>query len=196
VFAGWPNLLTWMRIAFIPLLVATFYLPWVWARPAAAIVFSIAAITDWLDGHLARRLGQTTTFGAFLDPVADKLIVATALVLIVQKDPRAWVALCAMTIIGREIAITALREWMATIGERSLVQVSWLGKVKTTFQITAVIMLLFHQPFPPQAWMPFELPVQLPIYELGLLALVAAAALTLWSMVLYLRAAWPLLRDR
>jgi CDP-diacylglycerol--glycerol-3-phosphate 3-phosphatidyltransferase len=176
----------------IPLLVVVFYLPFPWARPAAAIVFAIAAITDWLDGHLARRLDQSTPFGAFLDPVADKLIVTTALVLIVQQDPRAWVALCAMVIIGREIAITALREWMATIGEGRLLQVSWLGKVKTTFQIAAVIMLIFQQDLP--LW-PVAPEAALPIYPMGLVALVGAAVMTLWSMYLYLMAAWPLLRD-
>jgi CDP-diacylglycerol---glycerol-3-phosphate 3-phosphatidyltransferase len=192
VFGNWPTIVTWTRIGMIPLLVVVFYLPFPWARPAAAIVFAVAAITDWLDGHLARRLDQTTPFGAFLDPVADKLIVTTALVLIVQQDPRAWVALCAMVIIGREIAITALREWMATIGERKLIQVSWLGKVKTTFQITAVIMLIYQQDLP--LW-PFSSELALPIYWMGLVALVGAALMTLWSMYLYLTAAWTLLRD-
>ena len=193
MFENWPNLLTWARIGMIPLMVVVFYLPFWWARPAAAIVFSIAAITDWLDGHLARRWNQTTAFGAFLDPVADKLIVTTALVLIVQQDPRAWVALCAMVIIGREIAITALREWMAIIGEQALVQVNWLGKVKTTFQITAVIMLLFELDLP--LW-PITTEVTLPVYPLGLVALIGASLMTLWSMIHYLEAAWPLLRDR
>jgi CDP-diacylglycerol---glycerol-3-phosphate 3-phosphatidyltransferase len=205
VFQTWPNMLTWGRIALIPLMVGIFYLPFWWARPAAATVFAIAAITDWLDGHLARRLDQTTAFGAFLDPVADKLIVTTALVLLVQSAPADFVdsrftpdaleglvALASIIIIGREIAITALREWMATIGEQTLVQVSWMGKVKTTFQIAAVIMLLFKVDLP--LW-PISTEFTVPIYSLGLIALIGAALMTLWSMVQYLEAAWPVLRD-
>lgn len=208
MFHTWPNLLTWLRIALIPLLIIVFYLPYEWARPGAAMVFAFAAITDWADGYLARRLGMTSAFGAFLDPVADKLIVATALVLLVESAPadfaataftpellESLVALAAIVIIGREIAISALREWLATIGERELVRVTWMGKVKTGFQIAAIIMLLHGHDFPLQSWVPFELPFRLPVYALGLVALVAAAGLTLWSMALYLQAAWPVLRD-
>lgn len=197
MFDTTANLLTWTRIALIPLFVLVFYIPWEWTRPLTAIVFSIAAITDWADGYLARKLGQSTPFGAFLDPVADKLMVATALVLLVRAAPQDFVTaaftpdglsgvvvICAIIIIGREIAISALREWMAEIGERNLVRVSGLGKWKTTFQITALIMMLFQYPL-----------FGLPIYALGVLALVVASVLTIWSMFRYLRAAWPLLRD-
>ncbi|HTY48426.1 MAG TPA: CDP-diacylglycerol--glycerol-3-phosphate 3-phosphatidyltransferase, partial [Steroidobacteraceae bacterium] len=123
-----PNILTWVRIAAIPLVVLAFYAPYKWADPAAGLIFAAAGITDSLDGYLARRLGQMTRLGAFLDPVADKLIVATALVLLVARDPRAVVVLMAVVIIGREIAISALREWMAELGQRRKVAVSVLGK--------------------------------------------------------------------
>jgi CDP-diacylglycerol--glycerol-3-phosphate 3-phosphatidyltransferase len=171
--------LTLIRIALIPLFVVVFYLPYPWARPAAAIIFSLAGITDWLDGYLARKLGQTSAFGAFLDPVADKLMVAVALVLIVHTDPRLPIALSAAVIIGREIAISALREWMAEIGRRSHVAVSPIGKIKTIVQITALIMLIFKVDL-----------LFIPMYETGYFLIMGAAALTLWSMVTYLTAAW------
>ena len=141
-----PNSLTLIRIALIPLFVVVFYLDYDWARPAAALIFSLAGITDWLDGYFARKLGQTSAFGAFLDPVADKLMVAVALVLIVNTDHRLLVALAAAVIIGREIAISALREWMSEIGRRSHVAVSPIGKLKTIVQITALIMLICTPP--------------------------------------------------
>ncbi|MFI4895898.1 MAG: CDP-diacylglycerol--glycerol-3-phosphate 3-phosphatidyltransferase [Steroidobacterales bacterium] len=181
-----PNILTWLRILAIPLIVLLFFfaghVPDNLADPLAGLVFAAAAITDSLDGYLARRLGQTTRLGAFLDPVADKLIVAVALVLIVSRDPRAVMVLTAAVIIGREIAISALREWMAGIGQRTAVAVSRIGKYKTILQMVGLSMLLFRHPL-----------LGLPIYALGQWLTVIAAALTLISMALYLRSAWPYL---
>ena len=178
-----PNALTWTRIATIPLIVALFYMRYPWADPAAGLLFAAAGITDSLDGYLARRLGQTSRLGAFLDPVADKLIVAVALVLLVSKDPRALIVLTAAIIIGREITISALREWMAEIGARRKVAVSQLGKYKTILQITGLAMMLYRWPL-----------FGLPTYELGVALTVIAAAATLMSMLAYLRIAWPDLR--
>jgi CDP-diacylglycerol--glycerol-3-phosphate 3-phosphatidyltransferase len=179
-----PNMLTWLRILAIPLVVLLFLFGprnhWSLAYPIAGLVFAAAAITDSLDGYLARRLGQTTRLGAFLDPVADKLIVAVALVLIVSRDPRAIIVLTAAVIIGREIAISALREWMAGIGQRTAVAVSRIGKYKTVLQMVGLTMLLFRDDL-----------LGLPIYRIGIWLTVIAAALTLISMGLYLRAAWP-----
>ncbi|MGD2031109.1 MAG: CDP-diacylglycerol--glycerol-3-phosphate 3-phosphatidyltransferase [Gammaproteobacteria bacterium] len=179
-----PTVLTLIRIALIPLFVVVFFLPFWWARPAAAIIFSLAGITDWLDGYYARKLGLTSSFGAFLDPVADKLMVAVALVLIVQTDHRLIISLSAAVIIGREIAISALREWMAELGRRHHVAVTGVAKLKTIFQITALIMMIFKL----DLWI-------LPMYPLGSALLVLAAALTLWSMFIYLKAAWESLED-
>jgi CDP-diacylglycerol--glycerol-3-phosphate 3-phosphatidyltransferase len=178
-----PNTLTWIRIAAIPLIVVLFYAPYSWADPAAGWLFAAAGITDSLDGYFARRLGQTSRLGAFLDPVADKLIVAVALVLLVSKDPRALIALTAAVTIGREIAVSALREWMAEIGQRRKVAVSQLGKYKTTMQIIGLSMMLYRQDL-----------LGLPTYLAGVTFTVIAAILTLSSMVAYLRAAWPELR--
>jgi CDP-diacylglycerol--glycerol-3-phosphate 3-phosphatidyltransferase/cardiolipin synthase len=179
-----PTALTLLRVVLIPVFVIVFYLPYEWARPASAIVFSLAGITDWLDGYFARKLGQTSPFGAFLDPVADKLMVTTALVLIVQTDPRLLVALAAAVIVGREIAISALRELMSELGARHHVAVSKVAKFKTIFQITALIMMLYeHDLF------------ILPMYEFGYACLMAAAVLTLWSMTNYMIAAWPHLQS-
>ena len=175
-----PNVLTWMRIVAIPLVVMLHYLPFQWSDPAAGLLFAAAGITDSLDGYYARKLGQTSRLGAFLDPVADKLIVAVALVLLVSKDPRIVVVITAAIIIGREIAISALREWMAEIGQRTKVAVSPLGKLKTILQIVGLSMMLYR-------WDLFGLPM----YSLGLLLTAIAAVLTLISMVDYLRAAWP-----
>jgi CDP-diacylglycerol--glycerol-3-phosphate 3-phosphatidyltransferase len=180
-----PNILTWIRIAAIPLVVVTFYAPYHWADPAAGLIFAAAGITDSLDGYLARKLGQTSRLGAFLDPVADKLIVAAALVLLVSRDPRAVVVLTAVVVIGREIAISALREWMAEVGQRRKVAVSAMGKYKTIFQITGLSMMLYR-------WNLFGLP----IYKIGVVLTMLAAVLTLVSMVSYLRAAWPEMRER
>jgi CDP-diacylglycerol--glycerol-3-phosphate 3-phosphatidyltransferase/cardiolipin synthase len=180
-----PNILTLLRIALIPVFVVIFYLPVPWARPVCALVFTAAALTDWLDGWLARRWDQTSPLGAFLDPVADKLMVASALVLLVQSDPSVWLALPAAVIIGREITVSALREWMAEIGARAKVAVSMAGKLKTTAQMVAIVLLILRDPL----W-------GIPIGWSGLVLLYVAAALTLWSMVLYLRAAWPSLMGR
>jgi CDP-diacylglycerol--glycerol-3-phosphate 3-phosphatidyltransferase len=178
-----PNALTWLRIMMIPAIIALFYLPFWWADPAACAGFAIAGITDTLDGYFARKLGLTSRLGAFLDPVADKLIVAAALVLIVSRDPHWYVVLMAIVILGREIAVSALREWMATIGARARVAVSGLGKLKTIMQIVGLSCLLFHLDF-----------FGVPIYKIGLLLTLIATILTLWSMIMYLRLAWPELR--
>jgi CDP-diacylglycerol--glycerol-3-phosphate 3-phosphatidyltransferase len=179
-----PNALTWLRILMIPTIVLLFYmLPEPWAAPAACAAFALAGITDSLDGYYARKLGQTSRLGAFLDPVADKLIVAAALILIVSRDPRWFMAIAAIVIIGREIAISALREWMAEIGARARIKVSILGKYKTIMQIVGLSFLLFR----------YDL-FGLPIYTLGIGLTAIAVVLTLWSMVLYLRLAWPELR--
>lgn len=182
-----PLFLTLLRIALIPVLVLFFYLPYSWSGFAAAVVFILAAITDWLDGYLARRMNLLSSFGAFLDPVADKLMVATALVLMVQLPPDLmappiFFTLSAAIIVGREIAISGLREWMAEMGERGTVKVGVLGKLKTIFQMTAISCLLFEHNL-------FGLPVVL----IGEMLMYLAAALTLWSMWVYLHAAWPIM---
>jgi CDP-diacylglycerol--glycerol-3-phosphate 3-phosphatidyltransferase len=177
-----PNTLTLLRIGLIPVFVLLFYLPGDWKHPACAIVFALAAVTDWLDGYLARKLNQMSAFGAFLDPVADKLMVAVALVLLVQTNPSVWFALAAAIIIGREIAISALREWMAELGKRATVAVSVVGKFKTTAQMLALLLLLYEHPIG-----------VFPTHTVGLALLMIAAGLTLWSMLVYLRAAWPML---
>ncbi len=204
-----PNTLTWLRIFAIPLVVIFFYLPYNWADPAAGLLFAVAGITDSLDGYLARRMGQTSRLGAFLDPVADKLIVAVALVLLVSKEMppiiipgleaidggratlreasvKVVLVLCSIVIIGREIAISALREWMAEIGQRGKVKVSGMGKLKTILQIVGLSCMLFR----------WNLPIipgvfELPIFEIGLVLTIVAAVLTLMSAITYLRAAWP-----
>jgi CDP-diacylglycerol--glycerol-3-phosphate 3-phosphatidyltransferase len=178
-----PNTLTWLRISMIPAIVLLFYLPFWWADPAACGAFALAGITDTLDGYYARKLGQTSRLGAFLDPVADKLIVAAALVLIVSRDPRWFLSITAIVIIGREIAVSALREWMAEIGARGRIKVSMLAKYKTVMQIVGLSLLLFRQDL-----------LGIPIYKLGLVMTGVAAVLTLWSMISYLRLAWPELR--
>ncbi len=175
-----PNLLTLLRILLIPVFVLVFYLPVSWAGLGSALVFAVAGITDWLDGHLARRWEQITPLGAFLDPVADKLMVAVALVLLIQVEPSAALALPAAIIIGREITISALREWMAELGARGKVAVSMLGKVKTTAQMVAIFLLLLQTDL-----------LGLPVQTAGYVLLYLAALLTLWSMMIYLRAAWP-----
>ncbi len=179
---GFPLFLTWLRIGLIPVFVLVFYLPFAWSGQVCAVVFVIAALTDWLDGLLARRMGQSSNFGAFLDPVADKLIVAVALVLLVEAHPTPWLALPAAIIIGREIVVSALREWMAEIGRRAHVAVSIMGKVKTLAQMTAIPLLLYEAPLGP-----------VPTFWLGAFLLYLAVGLTLWSMVIYLKIAWPML---
>ncbi len=184
-----PILLTWLRILAIPMIIVLSVLgkrnPVGVGDEAAGLLFAAAAITDSLDGYLARRLGQTTSLGAFLDPVADKLIVAVALVLIVSRDTRLVMVLTAVVIIGREIAVSALREWMAELGHRTKVSVSVLGKYKTIAQMVGVSLLLYRSDL-----------FGLPIYVLGKWLTVGAAILTLWSMLIYLRAALPYLRER
>jgi CDP-diacylglycerol--glycerol-3-phosphate 3-phosphatidyltransferase len=180
-----PNILTLIRIILIPVLVMVFYLLDEWSYQVSAAIFGIAALTDLLDGYLARRLNQSSPFGAFLDPVADKLMVAVALVLLVQDNPYPWFAVPAAIIIGREIAISALREWMSEIGARTKVAVSIIGKLKTTIQMIAILLLLFKVPLG-----------GFPVHDVGLVLLYIAAALTLWSMFVYMHAAWPLLSGK
>ena len=182
-----PNILTLIRVVAIPVLVLVFYLPFKWSDLCAALLFLAAGITDWLDGYLARKLNQTSPFGAFLDPVADKLIVAVALVMLVQVHATAWLAVPAMVIVSREITVSALREWMAELGKRSRVAVSQLGKIKTVTQMTAITLLLAQKPG-------FDLAgdiVMTPWLWLSYGLLYVATALTLWSMLAYLRAAAP-----
>jgi CDP-diacylglycerol--glycerol-3-phosphate 3-phosphatidyltransferase len=183
-----PNTLTTVRIALIPVLVAVYYWPSEWRFFVGSLVFSVAAITDWLDGYMARKLNQTTPLGAFLDPVADKLMVCIALALLIERFDDPFFTIPAIVIIGREIVISALREWMAELGKRTSVAVSQIGKVKTTFQMTSIIALLLCPQFSEGLvyW----------IYILGMVSLYLAAVLTLWSMVQYLRAAWPVLMPK
>ncbi|APR05258.1 CDP-diacylglycerol--glycerol-3-phosphate 3-phosphatidyltransferase [Thauera chlorobenzoica] len=183
-----PNALTWARIALIPIFVGVFYLPDNWMPVAsknlvATGIFIAAAVTDWFDGYLARALGQTSAFGAFLDPVADKLMVAAALILLVQLARVD--ALIAVVIIGREITISALREWMARVGQSASVAVAYVGKLKTAAQMVAIPLLLFNAPL-----------LGIDLRLIGEILIYVAAALTLWSMGYYLRRAMPLLLDR
>jgi len=186
-----PTLLTLARIVMIPVLVLVFYLPYGWTNFACAGLFALAAFTDWLDGWIARRYHQFSAFGAFLDPVADKLMVAVALFLIVQGHPTRWMTLWALVIVGREIAVSALREWMAEIGQRATVKVATVGKIKTVAQMVALLCLLYSvTPDTPPRAMPW---MGQPIFHIGEWMLAAAAILTLWSGAQYLKAAWPAL---
>lgn len=183
-----PILLTWLRIVLIPLMIGIYYVPDSWLFGvgrdlAAMLVFVFAAWTDWLDGYLARRWNETSAFGAFLDPVADKLVVAVALIMLV--DFHRLDAILAVIIIGREITISALREWMAQVGARKSVAVSMIGKIKTVAQMTAIPLLLYHQPIG-----------SVDVQQLGTWLIYVAAVLTLWSMVYYLRMAWPHLAEQ
>ena len=178
--ANLANILTWIRIAAIPVIFYCFFSSMDFARPIAGIVFGLAAITDMLDGYAARKLGQTSRFGEFLDPVADKLMVAAVLVLLVQSDPRIVVALIVMIIIGREITVSALREWMAGLGAGEQVKVSVAGKVKTTLQMFGIAFMVYQRDL-----------FGIETYVVGFILLLAAAGMTLWSMIVYLRAAWP-----
>ena len=188
-----PTVLTLFRIVLIPVLVVVFYLPYPWTSFACAGVFALGAITDWLDGWIARRYKMFSAFGAFLDPVADKLMVAVALFLIVQGHPTPWMAVWAAIIVGREIAVSALREWMAELGQRAKVKVAAIGKIKTVVQMVALLCLLYsvspQKPARPVPWMGET------VFHIGDWTLAAAAILTLWSGLLYLRAAWPALRE-
>jgi len=179
-----PNLLTWSRIIMIPVFVVIYYLPMSWSGFVAAVIFALAGVTDWVDGYLARKWGQMTKLGAFLDPVADKLMVATALVVLVEVHGNFWMSVPAAVIIGREITISALREWMAELGKRASVAVSFVGKIKTTFQMIAITGLIANPPVV-ENW----------VVWLAYLLLYIATLLTLWSMLVYLKAAWPALRD-
>ncbi len=178
-----PMALTWTRIAFIPLIVGVFYVPDVLMGPhvknlLACVMFVVAAITDALDGYIARRYNMMTNMGAFLDSVADKLVVCSAIVVLLAFDRVDM--LVALIIVGREIAVTALREWMAKIGAAASVKVNWFGKIKTIAQMTAIPMLLFHDPL-----------FGLPIAMIGTVLIYIAAILTIYSMCVYMSAAWP-----
>lgn len=173
-----------LRVAVIPVVLGLFYVQIPHARQIATLLYAIAAVTDWLDGYLARRWRQTTRFGAFLDPVADKLLVATCLVMLLRDEPGGLLAVVVAIIIGREITISALREWMAELGQRTSVAVSWIGKWKTAFQMTAIGMMIWRVPTFGVPW-----------YEIGYLLLLVAAVLTIWSAGSYLRAAWPMMRE-
>ncbi|QWF70395.1 CDP-diacylglycerol--glycerol-3-phosphate 3-phosphatidyltransferase [Methylomonas paludis] len=179
-----PTYLTLLRIALIPLLTIVFYMPWEYSNLVCTLIFLFAAFTDWLDGYLARKLGLETAFGAFLDPVADKLMVAFVLVLVVQAEASPYLAIPAAIIISREITIASLREWMAEIGQRAKVKVSQLGKWKTTAQMTSVSMLLYRDDL-----------FGLPINNIGYWLLYLSAILTLWSMINYLVAALSTFRE-
>lgn len=173
-----PNVLTLSRIMMIPVFVVIFYLPVQWSYLVSAAIFALAGATDWLDGYLARKLDQSTPFGAFLDPVADKLMVAVALTVLIEEHASLILTIPATVIIGREIVISALREWMAEIGSRASVAVSYIGKIKTTAQMVSIITLLAFPPGEFWSW-------------IGVGLLYVAAGLTFWSMILYLQAAWP-----
>ncbi len=177
-----PNTLTAARILLVPVLVIAFYLPFTWAPQACVAIFAFAAATDWADGFLARRLSQVSTFGAFLDPVADKLMVAVVLVLIVQHDPTPWIAVPASIIVCREIVVSALRELMAELGQRATVAVATIGRIKTVSQMAALLLMLYRHDLGP-----------IPMYRAGTLLLYVATVLTIWSMVVYLHAAWPVM---
>lgn len=187
-----PNLLTLLRILLIPFFFVVYVIDAGWSNQLATVIFVVAAITDWLDGYLARKLNQYTPFGAFLDPVADKLIVATALVLLATDEKVLQMvistplfAAAVAIIIGREIVISALREWMAELGKRASVAVSYIGKVKTALQMIAIAMLIYKEPL-----------FGLPVFIFGEVLLFVAAALTLYTMIVYLKAAWPVLTEQ
>ena len=179
-----PLILTLGRVGVIPIVLALFYTPWIYSRQAACVLYSLACFTDWLDGWLARRWNQTSKFGAFLDPVADKLLVAVCLVMLLFAEPSGVLAALAAIIVGREITVSALREWMAELGQRTSVAVSLVGKLKTVFQMSAIGCMIWQRET-----------IGLPIYDIGFALLFVAAMLTLWSMIAYLRAAWPLMRE-
>jgi cardiolipin synthase len=190
---NFPIFLTWLRIVLIPLVVGVFYLPTTMMsvehrNVAAAVIFILAALTDWFDGYLARKWNQTSAFGAFLDPVADKLMVTAALLVLVQLS-RLDSAI-ALVIVGREIAISALREWMAQIGASKSVAVNSLGKIKTACQMVAIPMLLLYMP------VPFGGGIVLDTRVWGLWLIYLAAVLTIWSMLYYMKLAWPQIRER
>jgi len=179
-----PNILTLARILLIPIFVIVYIVPGQGTYLIAAMLFGLAALTDWLDGYLARRLNQSTPFGAFLDPVADKLIMVAALVILIGHHNSLWLTIPGLVIIGREIVISALREWMAEMNRRGIVAVTWFARVKTTIQMIAIVVLIANPPVLDRPWV-----------MVGYGLLYVAATMTLISMVLYLRAAWPTLRQ-
>jgi CDP-diacylglycerol--glycerol-3-phosphate 3-phosphatidyltransferase len=178
-----PTLLTLFRILLVPVLVVVFYWKHPWSNIFSCAVFVVGALTDWLDGWIARRYNMNSAFGAFLDPVADKLAVTFALFLVTQRHPTMWMAMLSAIIVGREITISALREWMAQVGAHGLVKVAGLGKLKTIVQMVAISCVLFYEDV-----------LGLPIFKIGEWLLAIAAALTLWSGLDYMRAAWPTMR--
>ncbi len=178
-----PTIITLARIALIPLFVVVFYLPYGWANLASAAIFALASISDWVDGYLARSLKQESAFGAFLDPVADKLMVVVAIILIVQTNPSIYIALPSIIIVAREISISALREWMAELRKSATVKVSFIGKAKTTAQLISLLLLIYGEPVN-----------GIPVFEIGLALNFLAALFTIISMFIYLRAAWPVIR--
>jgi CDP-diacylglycerol--glycerol-3-phosphate 3-phosphatidyltransferase/cardiolipin synthase len=184
-----PTALTLSRIAVIPVFIIVFYLPVRWANDMCTILFVLAAITDWLDGYIARKYSLTSRFGAFLDPVADKLMVTVALMLLISRNPTEYpnifLVIPSVIIVGRELAVSALREWMASAGESAKVAVSYIGKIKTVAQLVAIPMLIFKEPL-------FGI---FPVADIGLVLLYMAAILTLWSMMIYLQGAWSTLSE-
>ena len=183
-----PNLLTVLRVAVIPVVLVLFYLPIEHSRQIATLLYAAACVTDWIDGYLARKWGQTSKFGAFLDPVADKLLVTVTLIMLLDAEVAEGrgrlLAVLVAIIIGREVTISALREWMAELGQRTSVAVGKVGKFKTIFQMVAIGMMLWGIPF-----------YGIPIYKIGFGILFLAAVLTVWSMLLYLKAAWPYMKE-
>ena len=178
-----PTAITLFRIVLIPLFVLVFYLPFAWANLVAAAIFAIASFSDWVDGYLARVLKQESVFGAFLDPVADKLMVVVAIVLLVQAHPTLYVVLPSIIIVAREISISALREWMAELGKSATVKVSFVGKAKTSAQLFSLFLMIYEEPIG-----------EIPVYQIGLGFYFLAAFLTIASMFIYLRAAWPVIK--
>ena len=177
-----PTAITLFRVALIPLFVVVFYLPFSWANIAATSIFFVASVSDWVDGYLARVMKQESSFGAFLDPVADKLMVVVIIILLVEAHPSIYVALPSVIIVAREISISALREWMAQLGSTTTLQVSFIGKAKTVAQMLALGFMIFSEPL-----------MGLPIFQIGLALYYWAAFLTIASMIIYLRSAWPVI---
>jgi len=188
-----PNTLTLFRLVLIPVFVLMFYLPFQWSHLAGAIVFTVAAATDWFDGYLARKLNQSTPFGAFLDPVADKLMVAIALCLLIERFNAWYFTVPALVIIGREIVISALREWMAEFGARANVAVSYIGKVKTMAQMGAILLFLVYDKDSSSSVFSID---QTVLLAFAYFSFYVSVVLTIWSMFIYLRAAWPSLKPK
>jgi CDP-diacylglycerol--glycerol-3-phosphate 3-phosphatidyltransferase len=177
-----PTAITLFRIALIPLFIVVFYLPFSWVNVAATSIFFVASVSDWVDGYLARMMQQESSFGAFLDPVADKLMVVVVIILLVEAHPSIYIALPSVIIVAREISISALREWMAQLGSSTTLQVSFIGKTKTVAQMLALGFMIFAEPL-----------MGLPIFAIGISIYYFAALLTIASMIIYLRAAWPVI---